>query len=83
MRLAELFVSAALVFWAAQADARSSKARQEFVKANPCPATALSCGPCPGWVVDHIVPLKRGGADHPSNMQWQTREEAKAKDRWE
>jgi hypothetical protein len=32
---------------------------------------------------DHIVPLKRGGCDCPSNMQWQTREEAKAKDKWE
>jgi hypothetical protein len=37
----------------------------------------------PGYVVDHIVPLKRGGCDCPSNMQWQTVQEAKAKDRWE
>jgi 5-methylcytosine-specific restriction endonuclease McrA len=34
-------------------------------------------------VVDHIIPLKRGGADSPSNMQWQTIEEAKQKDKWE
>ena len=26
---------------------------------------------------------KEGGADAPSNMQWQTIEEAKAKDKWE
>jgi hypothetical protein len=26
----------------------------------------------PGYVVDHIIPLKRGGADAPWNMQWQT-----------
>ena len=36
-----------------------------------------------GHVVDHIVPLKRGGADEPWNMQWQTVQEAKAKDRIE
>jgi len=37
----------------------------------------------PGYVVDHIVPLKRGGEDAPGNMQWQTAAEAKAKDRVE
>lgn len=37
----------------------------------------------PGYVVDHIVALKHGGADAPSNMQWQTVDEAKAKDKWE
>ena len=37
----------------------------------------------PGHVVDHIVPLACGGADAPSNMQWQTTEEGKAKDRVE
>ena len=35
------------------------------------------------YVVDHIVPLKRGGADTPANMQWQTEAAAKAKDKWE
>jgi len=33
--------------------------------------------------VDHIVPLACGGADAPGNMQWQTTQEAKAKDRVE
>jgi hypothetical protein len=33
--------------------------------------------------VDHIVPLIRGGADKPENMQWQTAEAAKAKDKIE
>ncbi|HYI97437.1 MAG TPA: HNH endonuclease signature motif containing protein [Bryobacteraceae bacterium] len=40
-------------------------------------------GACAGYVIDHIVPLKRGGADNPENMQWQTKAEATAKDRWE
>jgi hypothetical protein len=33
--------------------------------------------------VDHVVPLKRGGADKPKNMQWQTAAAAKAKDKIE
>ena len=37
----------------------------------------------PGHVVDHVVPLACGGADAPSNMQWQTTEDGKAKDRVE
>lgn len=37
----------------------------------------------PGYVVDHVVPLACGGADAPGNMQWQTIEAAKAKDRVE
>lgn len=36
-----------------------------------------------GYVVDHIIPLKRGGCDSVGNMQWQTTEEAKEKDKWE
>ena len=37
----------------------------------------------PGYVIDHTVPLACGGADATSNMQWQTIEAAKAKDRVE
>jgi hypothetical protein len=34
-------------------------------------------------VVDHIIPLERGGSDAPDNMQWETKAEAKAKDKVE
>jgi hypothetical protein len=36
-----------------------------------------------GYVVDHKVSLACGGADAPSNMQWQTTAEGKAKDKVE
>jgi len=32
-------------------------------------------------VIDHVTPLKRGGAGSPSNMQWQSVDQAKAKDK--
>jgi hypothetical protein len=62
---------------------RSAKARNEFKREQPCPSTGQPRGPCPGWIIDHIQPLACGGADDPSNMQWQTRRQAKLKDRWE
>ena len=60
---------------------RSPEAKAHFKKSHPCPSTGRSTGACPGYVIDHINPLKRGGADAPSNMQWQTVEAAKLKDR--
>lgn len=63
--------------------ARSKKAKDDFKKQHPCPSTGKTNGACPGYVIDHIKPLKRGGPDAPSNMQWQTTEEARIKDRTE
>lgn len=63
--------------------ARSASAKHDFQKTSPCPSTGKSSGACPGYVVDHVTPLKRGGADSPGNMQWQTREAAKIKDKTE
>lgn len=62
---------------------RSHAARAEFQRLHPCPSTGLRRGRCPGWIVDHIIPLDCGGPDAPLNMQWQTVRDAKAKDRWE
>jgi len=63
--------------------ARDPHAKEAFRKLHPCPATGKTYGACPGWVVDHRQALKHGGADDPSNMQWQTQTAAKAKDKWE
>lgn len=68
---------------AAHAVPRAKAARAEFHRHNPCPATGSTRGACPGYVVDHVTPLCAGGLDHPSNMQWQTVADAKAKDRLE
>jgi len=64
---------------------RSSLARNLFIHAHPkkeflashsLPATTIL------WV-DHICALECGGLDSSINMQWQTVQEAMAKDRWE
>ncbi len=62
---------------------RSASARNEFKRSHACPSTGKSGGACPGYVIDHVQALKHGGADHPSNMQWQTKAAAMAKDKWE
>ena len=62
---------------------RDRAARRAFQSLHPCPSTGRTTGACPGYVVDHILPLKRGGTDSPDNMQCQTLEAAKAKDRIE
>ena len=62
---------------------RSTAAKHVFQREQPCPSTGQPKGRCPGYIIDHIKPLACGGADAPSNMQWQTVSDAKAKDRWE
>ncbi len=62
---------------------RSERAKNDFKRMSPCPSTGKRSGACPGYVVDHVNPLECGGADAPSNMQWQTVSAAKAKDRTE
>src|SRR5437867_4303809 len=56
---------------------RNPAARAQFLRQTGYPHGR------PGYVVDHITPLECGGADSPSNMQWQTIAEAKAKDKTE
>jgi hypothetical protein len=82
---ATAIITAALLFGgtAEAKQPRSSIERHAFVKAVACPVTDRHRLPCPGYIIDHIEPLCAGGADHRSNMQWQTVEDAKIKDRGE
>ncbi len=50
--------------------ARSREQVRAFRADNPCPATGRRSGACPGWQVDHNVPLCAGGLDKPENMHW-------------
>lgn len=80
-----VFVAIFLFTLASESSAclHSSKARARFMHANPCPATGKTRGACKGYIVDHITPLCAGGVDAPSNMQWQTVADARAKDKIE
>ena len=62
---------------------RSQSAVAHFKKFTACPATGMIQKKCPGYVVDHIVPLCKGGEDSPLNMQFQTKAAGKAKDKYE
>jgi hypothetical protein len=76
-----LTVCVALPISASAKQPRSASAKREFLLTQPCPAQWAHA--CPGYVKDHIKLLACGGPDARSNMQWQTKVDAKAKDRWE
>ena len=82
-RLWPCVVLAALACSHALAADGSRIAEAQFRVANPCPVTGQAQGPCTGYVIDRVIPLACGGADHPDNMRWLTLAEAKAKARWE
>ena len=64
-------------------ESRSHAARDAFMRGHPCPATGKPHGPCPGYQIDYVVPLKCYGTDLPENMQWLTVDAYKAKSREE
>lgn len=49
---------------------RSTRVINAFKKQWACPSTGKHTGACPGWAIDHIVPLDCGGIDAVWNMQW-------------
>lgn len=57
---------------------RSEAAKDRFQRQNPCPVTGKTSGPCPGYQIDHKIPLSKGGADAPANMRWLSEQQHKA-----
>ena len=78
-----LILVASLLFPAAAKIPRDPAQVRAFKQQNACPATGKIRDKCPGYVVDHIIPLCAGGDDAPSNMQWQDYKTSLLKDQWE
>lgn len=49
---------------------RRSDVLTAYKKLHPCPGTGRTTGACPGWALNHIVPLAKGGCDAVSNLAW-------------
>lgn len=67
---------------------RNPAMRRVFQILHPCPSTSRTKGWCPGWEIDHVIPLACGGCDAIVNMQWlpvsiKSAEGIWPKDRWE
>jgi len=67
---------------------RSRAVLRQFAQVFPCPATLEPVASCPGWAIDHVIPLAAGGCDAPTNLQWlpdgiKSCAGAACKDRWE
>ena len=50
--------------------ARSTAVLNAYRKIHPCPVTGKSYGACPGWAINHVIPLAKGGCDSVINLQW-------------
>ena len=49
---------------------RRSNVLTAYKKLHPCPVTGKSMGSCPGWAINHIIPLAKGGCDSVINLAW-------------
>ena len=86
MKLLTVLALAAATLLATNADAithRSHKARLDFAHTHVCPSTGQYKLPCPGYVIDHVIPLCAGGPDQPSNMAYQEYRASLLKDKLE
>ena len=49
---------------------RNYQVLKDFQHLHPCPSTGKTTGKCPGWFIDHVVPLACNGVDDIHNLQW-------------
>lgn len=49
---------------------RSAAVLRAFQQVHPCPSTGSTRGACPGWAMNHVIPLACGGCDSVSNLDW-------------
>ena len=71
VKCALLLAAILLPFGADAAPQRSQAQKSLFARTHACPATGLFTISCPGYVIDHVIPLCASGADKATNMQWQ------------
>lgn len=67
---------------------RSRLELRAFAEVFPCPSTLKHLPSCPGWAIDHTIPLASGGCDSIANMSWlpdpiKSCAGKTCKDRWE
>lgn len=67
---------------------RSTTVLKHYQKIHPCSSTGLTTEKCPGWSLDHVIPLACGGCDSIENLQWlkntiKSCAGTECKDRWE
>ncbi|MCU0298023.1 MAG: HNH endonuclease [Candidatus Nanopelagicales bacterium] len=67
---------------------RSRTVLAYFQRLYPCPSTGKTTGACPGWAINHTIPLSCGGCDSVSNLDWmpaaiKSCAEPWCRDRWE
>jgi len=49
---------------------RSQTVLRNFALVFPCPRTLMPTTACPGWAIDHVIPLASGGCDSQINLHW-------------
>lgn len=49
---------------------RRADVRAAFRRVHPCPSTGETSGACPGWQINHTVPLICHGCDSLVNLSW-------------